>query len=93
MKAQKWFVVAAAMAALVLGMLIPLNVSAKDKVYELKFAWNDIWGPKFRASQVYRPCGEMQRLVQERTNGRVKLKIISKMFPTRRLSIMQLPER
>jgi len=85
MKTGKWFVVAATMAALVLGMFIPLNASAKDKVYELKFAWNDIWGPKFRASQVYRPCGEMQRLVQERTNGRVKLKIISKMFPTSQL--------
>jgi len=57
MKTGKWFVVAATMAALVLGMFIPLNASANDKVYELKFAWNDIWGPKFRASQVYRPCG------------------------------------
>ena len=76
MKAQKLFIVAAAVAALVGGMLMPLNVSAQDKVYELKFAWNDIWGPKFRASQVYRPCGEMQRMVHEATNGRVKLKII-----------------
>ena len=50
MKVQKLFVVAAAVAALVLGMFMPLNVSAQDKVYELSFAWNDIWGPKFRAS-------------------------------------------
>ena len=75
MRVQKMFVVAAAVTALVLGMFMPLNVSAQDKVYELTFAWNDIWGPKFRASQVYRPCGEMQRMVHERTNGRVKLKI------------------
>ena len=56
-----------------------------DKVYELTVAWNDIWGPKFRASQVYRPGGELERLVAEKTNGRVKLKIISKMFPTEQL--------
>lgn len=74
-----------AVAALVVGTFTPLTVTAADKAYELKFAWNDIWGPKFRASQVYRPCGEMQRMVQERTNGRVNLKIISKMFPTGQL--------
>ena len=85
MKAQKLFIVTVALAALFLGMFMPMNVSAEDKVYELKFAWNDIWGPKFRASQVYSPCGEMQRMVNERTNGRVKLKIISKMFPTSQL--------
>ena len=85
MKAQKWFVVAVAVVALALGMFMPLNVSAQDKVYELTFAWNDIWGPKFRASQIYRPCGEMARLVHERTGGRVKLKITSRMFPTNQL--------
>lgn len=50
------------------------------KVYKLKFAWNDIWGPKFRASQVYRPLGEMQRLLYKRSQGRIQLEIISKMF-------------
>ena len=85
MKSKKRFVMVVAVAALVLGMFMPLNVSAKDKVYELTFAWNDIWGPKFRASQVYRPLGEMERMVHERTGGRVKLKIISRMFPTRQL--------
>lgn len=63
----------------------PDNAVADDKVYELTVAWNDIWGPKFRASQVYRPGGELERRVFERTNGRVKLKIISKMFPTEQL--------
>lgn len=85
MKTQKKMVAALAVAALVLGILTPLTVSAADKVYELTFAWNDIWGPKFRASQVYRPCGEMQRMVHKHTDGRVKLKIISKMFPTNQL--------
>jgi len=85
MNAKKMFVVSTVVATLILGMLVPMIASAQDKVYELTFAWNDIWGPKFRASQVYRPCGEMQRMVQERTNGRVKLKIISKMFPTGQL--------
>jgi TRAP-type C4-dicarboxylate transport system substrate-binding protein len=85
MSAKRLFVVAIVLAAMAMGMLMPINASAQDKVYELTFAWNDIWGPKFRASQVYRPCGEMQRMVHERTNGRVKLKIISKMFPTGQL--------
>ena len=85
MNSQRLFVVGIVLATMVIGMAMPINVSAQDKVYELTFAWNDIWGPKFRASQVYRPGGEMQRMVHERTNGRVKLKIISKMFPTGQL--------
>jgi TRAP-type C4-dicarboxylate transport system substrate-binding protein len=64
----------------------PLATPASaQQTYELTFAWNDIWGPKFRASQVYRPCGEMQRMLYERSNGRIKLKIISRMFPTDQL--------
>jgi len=55
---------------------------ADKKVYKLKMAWNDIWGPKFRASQIYRPMGEMQRLLYERSQGRIQLEIISKMFPS-----------
>lgn len=77
-----------ALVAIFLGLLLltpAMPVSADDKVYELTVAWNDIWGPKFRASQVYRPGGELERLVHERTKGRVKLKIISKMFPTEQL--------
>jgi len=85
MKKSTCLLVAVALTALVVGMFTAPVASAKDKVYELTFAWNDIWGPKFRASQVYRPCGEMERMVHERTNGRVKLKIISRMFPTNQL--------
>lgn len=85
MHSGKRFVMAVALGALIIGFFFPMQVSAKDKVYELTFAWNDIWGPKFRASQVYKPCGEMERMVEERTNGRVKLKIISRMFPTNQL--------
>ena len=55
---------------------------ADNNVYKLKVAWNDIWGPKFRASQIYRPQGVMQRLLHERSQGRIKLEIISKMFPS-----------
>ncbi|MEW6263222.1 MAG: TRAP transporter substrate-binding protein DctP [Thermodesulfobacteriota bacterium] len=62
-----------------------LSEAADPKVYELKFAWNDIWGPKFRTSQVYRPCGEMQRLVWERSGGRLKINVTSRMFPTDQL--------
>ncbi|MGD9975793.1 MAG: TRAP transporter substrate-binding protein [Desulfatirhabdiaceae bacterium] len=85
MKAGNRLIAAVAIAAMFLGIFMPLSVLAQEKVYELTFAWNDIWGPKFRASQIYRPCGEMERLVHERTNGRVKLKIIPRMFPTNQL--------
>ncbi|MEW5723618.1 MAG: TRAP transporter substrate-binding protein DctP, partial [Thermodesulfobacteriota bacterium] len=72
--------------AFLAGTWSPLTAAAQDqKVFELKFAWNDIWGPKFRTSQVYRPCGEMQRLVEERSGGRLKIKIIPRMFPTDQL--------
>ena len=71
---------------LVSGLALPLSgFCASDKVHTLKFAWNDIWGPKFRASQVYRPGGEMDRMVREATDGRIKMEIVSKMFPTGQL--------
>ncbi len=69
---------------LVLGCLVlaPSPSMAADKdVYEFTFAWNDIWGPKFRASQVYAPGGVLQRMLHERSGGRIQLKIVSKMFP------------
>ena len=73
----------ALIAALILVLSIPMGGFCQDKkVYKLKFAWNDIWGPKFRASQIYRPGGEMQRMLYERSNGRIQLEIISRMFPT-----------
>lgn len=75
-----------AVMALAMVAVAPLgSMAAGKKVYELKFAWNDIWGPKFRASQIYRPGGEMQRMVWERSGGRIKLKIIPRMFPTNQL--------
>ena len=69
--------------ALLIVLITPVDGLCQDKkVYKLKFAWNDIWGPKFRASQIYRPGGEMQRMLYERSNGRIQLEIISRMFPT-----------
>ena len=68
--------------AFVVVLATPLaGLCSEKKVYELKFAWNDIWGPKFRASQIYRPGGEMQRMLYERSGGRIQLKIVSRMFP------------
>ena len=58
------------------------SVAADKKVYKLKFAWNDIWGPKFRASQIYRPGGEMERMLYERSGGRIQMEIIPRMFPS-----------
>ena len=71
--------------AMMVTIAAPLSAPAADKTVTLKFAWNDIWGPKFRASQIYRPGGEMERLLYERSGGRIKLKIVSKMFPTDQL--------
>ena len=69
--------------ALLIVLSAPVDGLCQDKkVYKLKFAWNDIWGPKFRASQIYRPGGEMQRMLYERSDGRIQLEIISRMFPT-----------
>lgn len=69
--------------ALLIVLATPMDGLCQDKkVYKLKFAWNDIWGPKFRASQIYRPGGEMQRMLYERSNGRIQLEIIPRMFPT-----------
>ena len=71
------------LCALLIVVTAPGDGLCQDKkVYKLKFAWNDIWGPKFRASQIYRPGGEMQRMLYERSNGRIQLEIISRMFPT-----------
>jgi TRAP-type C4-dicarboxylate transport system substrate-binding protein len=81
LKKAAWIV-----SVMALFLVSPLHVLAADQeVYEFTFAWNDIWGPKFRASQIYRPGGEMERLLYEKSNGRIRLKIISKMFPTDQL--------
>ena len=71
-------------AILVIALMIsPMTgLCADKKVYKLKYAWNDIWGPKFRASQIYRPGGEMQRMLYDRSDGRIQLEIIPRMFPT-----------
>lgn len=67
--------------ALFVLLIAPYQGACDDgKVYKLKFAWNDIWGPKFRASQIYRPGGEMQRMLFERSGGRLQLEIIPRMF-------------
>lgn len=68
--------------ALMFVMLTSMSSVAADKVYKLKFAWNDIWGPKFRASQIYRPGGEMERMLYERSGGRIQMEIIPRMFPS-----------
>jgi TRAP-type transport system periplasmic protein len=72
---------ALALFALLSMLSIPQQAQCEDKkVYKLKFAWNDTWGPKFRASQIYRPGGEMERMLYERSGGRIQLEIIPRMF-------------
>jgi len=83
MKRKSFFISTVLACAFLIVLTIPMAGLCTDKkVYKLKFAWNDIWGPKFRASQIYRPGGEMQRMLYERSNGRIQLEIISRMFPT-----------
>ncbi len=82
MKKRKTLVLVVMVCMFFAVLAIPSTViAAEKKVYEFTFAWNDIWGPKFRAAQVFRPGGEMHRMVHERSDGRIKLKIISRMFP------------
>jgi len=83
MKRKMFFNASVLVLALIFALMSPMPGFCQDqKVYKFKFAWNDIWGPKFRASQIYRPGGEMQRLLYERSNGRIQLEIISRMFST-----------
>jgi TRAP-type C4-dicarboxylate transport system substrate-binding protein len=83
MKRKMFFISSVLVFALIFALINPIPGFCQDKkVYKLKFAWNDIWGPKFRASQIYRPGGEMQRMLYERSNGRIQLEIISRMFST-----------
>ncbi len=80
-KKMNWLV--GIVCAFMLTAALPSDGLSDDKkVYTLKFAWNDIWGPKFRASQIYRPGGEMQRMLYERSGGRIQLEIIPRMFST-----------
>lgn len=85
MKRFAMLIFVAAFAALAIAAAPSGSFAADKNVHELTFAWNDIWGPKFRASQIYRPGGEMQRMLWERSEGRIKLRIISRMFPTDQL--------
>ena len=55
--------------------------AADDNVHTIRFAWNDMWGPNSRAFQIYRPGGEMEKMIHERSNGRLKLESMSRRFP------------
>ncbi len=74
------------------GMLIFLTVAmrlffavptfaADDKVHTIRFAWNDMWGPKSLAYQIYSPGGEMEKMIHEKSNGRLKMVSMSRRFP------------
>ncbi len=53
-----------------------------DKVYTFNVAWVN-WSPLYRCTQVFRPGGEFERMLYERSDGRIRLKIVSKMFPSK----------
>ncbi|MBI4186026.1 MAG: TRAP transporter substrate-binding protein DctP [Chloroflexi bacterium] len=60
----------------------PTPTPVSTAKFTFTYAWNDVWGPLPQYGRVNRPGGEIQRLLYERSNGRIQLKIISKMFPT-----------
>lgn len=53
---------------------------ASTQSFTFTLAWNDIWGPISQASRVYMPGGWLQRMLYERSNRRLQLKIVPRMF-------------
>ncbi|MBI4185974.1 MAG: TRAP transporter substrate-binding protein DctP [Chloroflexi bacterium] len=53
-----------------------------EKAYKFTFAWDDAYGANFYASVILAPGREFQRLLYQRSNGRIQVNIISKMFPS-----------
>ena len=65
-----------------MGLILTVPTFAVDhKVHTIRFAWNDMWGPKSRVYQIYRPGGEMEKMIHERSNGRLKMESLSRRFP------------
>ncbi|MBI4286686.1 MAG: TRAP transporter substrate-binding protein DctP [Chloroflexi bacterium] len=59
----------------------PSPTPTSTGVYDLTFAWtNEV--PNQMVTEIFRPGGEFQRLLYERSNGRIRLKVVQKMFPT-----------
>ena len=56
--------------------------TADKKAYTFNVAWVN-WSPLYRCTQVFRPGGELQRMLFERSDGRIRLNIISKMLPSK----------
>lgn len=52
-----------------------------EEVYTFTLAWCSIdWSPVNRCAQLYRPGGELQRMLYNRSNGRIRLNVIPRMF-------------
>jgi len=55
--------------------------AVSGEVYDLVFANDGLWGQNFTYLNVEMPGREWQRLLYHRSNGRLRVKIIPKMFP------------
>ncbi|MBI4285813.1 MAG: TRAP transporter substrate-binding protein DctP [Chloroflexi bacterium] len=60
----------------------PAPTPTSTGVYNLTFAWSHET-PDVTAIEIFRPGGEFQRMLYERSNGRIRVKVVEKMFPTR----------
>ncbi|MBI4186856.1 MAG: TRAP transporter substrate-binding protein DctP [Chloroflexi bacterium] len=58
----------------------PTPAPTPAKVYTLTFA-QEPWGIVNPQGRVFRPGGEFQRMLYERTGGHLQLKIVERMFP------------
>lgn len=70
---------------LVLSLFLPATgdcAQAKSDTYTFTFAWVP-WSPLYRCGQVFRPGGEFQRMLYEKSAGRIQLNIVEKMFPAK----------
>ena len=71
-----------ALAGLAWAVFASAAAEAKStKVHVIRFAWNNAYGPLSRSSQIYRPGGEFDRMLTQRSDGRLRLKIIERMVP------------
>jgi len=60
----------------------PAPAPAPEKPIVLTFAWNDTWGPLCAVSQLFRPGGIFAKMLAERSNGRLQVNVIPRMFET-----------
>ena len=70
---------------LMVALAFPLMgecAAVKSDTYTFTVSWLN-WSPYYRCTQIFKPGGEFQRMLYERSGGRIKLNIVNKMFPSK----------